>query len=119
MAKNLISIPENVGEWHSQMKDYESQRKQLEWGSNPKQQLITNKVIKERDNIFNPILQVYNNKEKESHLRVNEQVDLIQTLAKNKVRYIIKIFLGPFFALRANLRSYLSEGQVERLRESP
>ena len=86
MARNLISNPENAGEWKSNIKDYEAHRKTLEWGSNPQQKMITNKVIKERDNIFNPILQVYNNKEYENGLRNVEQHDLVKTLAKNKVK---------------------------------
>ena len=85
MAKNLISIPENNNDWKNNIKDYESNKKTLEWGSNPKQMLITTKVVKERDTIFNPILQVYNNNDHEGHLKQKEQSDIIQTLAKNKV----------------------------------
>jgi len=85
MAKNLISIPENANDWRNSIKEYEAHKKTLEWGSNPKQQIITNKVVKERDNIFNPILQVYNNKDYENHLQHQEKNDLVKSLAQNKV----------------------------------
>lgn len=89
MARNLISNPENSGEWSNNIKQYETNKKHLEWGTNPHPNTISNKVMKERDNLFNPILQVYNNKEYESHLRNKEQHDLINTLAKNKVHSIV------------------------------
>lgn len=85
MAKNLISNPDNTSDWKNNIKEYESHKKQLEWGSNPKQTFITNKVIKERDTIFNPILQIYNNKGYENQLKNNEKEDLVGSLAKNKV----------------------------------
>ena len=85
MAKNLISNPENTNDWKNSLQHYEANKKTLEWGSNPKQQVITHKVVKERDNIFNPILQVYNNKEYENSLKNQEQVDIVRTLAQNKV----------------------------------
>ena len=86
MAKNLISNPEHTNEWKTSIKEYENNKKTLEWGANPRQQVITNKLVKERDNIFNPILQVYNNDNYEHSLKSNEQHDLVKNLAKNKVK---------------------------------
>ena len=86
MTKNLISNTEDHCDWKSNIKKYENNKKTLEWGTNPKQTLITTKIVKDRDTIFNPILQVYNNKEYENHLKNTENVDLIRTLAKNKVK---------------------------------
>jgi|LauGreDrversion4_2_1035121.scaffolds.fasta_scaffold599625_2 hypothetical protein len=86
MAKNLISNPDNAHEWKNNIQQYDANKKTLEWGSNPKQQAITHKVVKERDNIFNPILQVYNNKDYENNLKIQEQGDTVKTLAKNKVK---------------------------------
>lgn len=95
MTKNLISNPDNANEWKNNLQQYDANKKTLEWGSNPRQQVITHKVIKERDNIFNPILQVYNNKDHENNLKLQEQGDLVKTLAKNKVIFGLIIRTDP------------------------
>jgi hypothetical protein len=95
MTKNLISNPDNANEWKNNLQQYDANKKTLEWGSNPRQQVITHKVIKERDNIFNPILQVYNNKDHENNLKLQEQGDLVKTLAKNKVFFGLIIRTDP------------------------
>ena len=70
--------------WGNSVNDYTYQKRNLEWGSNPKPPVITDRMVKDNDKIFNPILQVYNDRNRESTLRVQEKQDIINTIVKNQ-----------------------------------
>ena len=72
--------------WGNEIKNYEVNKKILAWGQNIKPEKITHREIKIRDNIFNPILQIYRNKDSENFIKVKEQQDIINTLSANKDR---------------------------------
>lgn len=74
------------GSWSQDIKNYESSKKNLAWGFNETPTIVTDLKIKQKDALFNPILQVYNDKNKEMKLKVTEKSDFNNTLAFNKDR---------------------------------
>ena len=70
--------------WANSVNDYTFHKRNLEWGRNSKPPVITDRMIKENDKIFNPILQVYNDQNKEKSLRIREKQDLVDTIVKNQ-----------------------------------
>ena len=70
--------------WGNSVNDYTYHKRNLEWGNNPKPPVITDRMVKENDKIFNPILQVYNDRNRESNLKVQEKQDIINTIVKNQ-----------------------------------
>jgi len=73
-------------DWNKQVKEYEQNKKILPWQETKKPQIISSKIIKEKDNLFDPILQTYKNKEKETTSQNNEINTLRNKLAMNKVK---------------------------------
>jgi len=78
----------NLADWSNDLKQYKSEKQNLEWGYNPKPYVITSKMISKANQVFNPILQSYNNQSIEQNLKIRENSDLINLLAKNKVKII-------------------------------
>ena len=76
-------------DWALQAKEYEHNKKILPWGHTTKPEVVTTKIIKEKDNIFVPILQTYKAKDKENNTQNNEKNLLKHQLARNKVNKII------------------------------
>ena len=70
--------------WGKAINDYQFQKTNLEWGVNPKPRLVTDRMVKDNDKIFNPILQTYNDKSRERSLRQHEQKTLIDTIVRNQ-----------------------------------
>ena len=81
MTTTLINNPDN-NKWKKEIKDYEKNKKTLEWGSNPKPELITEKMMKQADLIYYQILQTYRYKKIEIIVKKNE----IQTVKNNLAR---------------------------------
>ncbi len=70
--------------WTKDIKDYEYKKKNLEWGSNPKPEIITQKLVKESENSYHPILQRYKDKQYENVVKKSEKESMIINLAKTK-----------------------------------
>jgi len=70
--------------WSNEIKEYENKRKNLEWGKNPKPDLITNKLVKQAENFYDPILQKYKDKTVEEKVKKIEKENMINNLAKTK-----------------------------------
>jgi hypothetical protein len=77
------SIYHNYDNWKNSVKEYEHSKKNLEWGYNPRPQIMTHKIIKSRENIFNPISQKYYDESYNKALRQTEKEKLVDTVAKN------------------------------------
>lgn len=69
--------------WSQEIKNYESQKKHLTYEVPKKPEVITHKIVKQNDLIYNPILQSYNDKEYENKMKQNEKSTIINTIAKN------------------------------------
>jgi hypothetical protein len=78
-----INIYNNYEAWKSNIKQYEHEKKNLQWGSNPKPEVITHKKVKEKENIFNPVSQLYYDNDYNKYLRKSEQQKIGQSIAKN------------------------------------
>ena len=55
--------------WSDDIKKYETSKKHLQFDIPKKPEVVTHKVIKEKDLIYNPILQTYNDKQFENTLK--------------------------------------------------
>lgn len=73
-------------EWDSYVKNYQEEKKSLAWGYNPKPQVLTHKIVKEKENIFNPVSQIYYDKEYNNNLKKLETGNIRDTIAKNTDR---------------------------------
>jgi hypothetical protein len=69
--------------WSDDIKKYETSKKHLQFEVQQKPERVTHKIIKEKDLIYNPILQTYNDKQFENTLKKFEKKVLIDTVAKN------------------------------------
>jgi hypothetical protein len=74
----------NYNQWLGEVKKYEKEKKTLAWGYTEKPKRVSYKEMKEKELIYNPVLQIYRDHDKESNLRVNDKINMIETLAKNK-----------------------------------
>ena len=70
--------------WGNNLKTYEHDHKNLSWGVNIPPERVTNKMVKQNDQTYNPILQKYNNKELEKSITKQENANLISTIIKNQ-----------------------------------
>jgi uncharacterized Zn-finger protein len=70
--------------WTSDLKEYDKKRKNLEWGKNPKPELITKKKVMEAETFYDPILQIYKDKNVEEQIKKTEKENKINNLAKTK-----------------------------------
>ena len=68
--------------WPKDIKEYDYNKKHLEWGKNPPVNYITKLYISSAERIFNPITQKYNDKNFEKELNKKEKKDLIENIAK-------------------------------------
>lgn len=71
-------------EWNRTLTEYETKKKNLEWGSNPLPKKITTKLVKEAENFYDPILQTFKDKNYEKNLKSEEKKNISHNLAKNK-----------------------------------
>ena len=70
--------------WDKHIQKYEHDRKNLSWGVNVPPERITNKMVKQNDQAYNPILQKYNDKEYEKSIKKQENANLISAIIKNQ-----------------------------------
>jgi hypothetical protein len=70
-------------EWADNLNKYQEDKKKLEWGYNKKPDVITNKLIKQRDCVFNPVTQSYNDVELDSKLRQQDKNNMKEIISKN------------------------------------
>ena len=76
--------------WAENVNKYQKDKKTLEWGYNKPQEIITEKLMKERDVIFNPITQTYKDKELDQNLREQDKQLMKEIITKNydnRLRY--------------------------------
>lgn len=92
--------------WGKSLNEYSAQKKTLEWGSNPRQTYYTDLKIKENDKVFNPILQVYNEKSKEDLLKQKEKTDLHDAIARNQDNQLKKEQTFNVINLRDRLKGF-------------
>jgi hypothetical protein len=69
--------------WSEGIKNYESSKKHLGYEIPKKPQVVTHKIIKQNDQIYNPILQIYNDKQIEKNLKEYEKNIIVDTIARN------------------------------------
>ena len=70
--------------WGNQLKTYEHDHKNLSWGINIPQEKVTDKMVKQNELTYNPILQKYNDKEFEKKLTKQENANIISSIIKNQ-----------------------------------
>ena len=68
--------------WKKELDTYQKHKQNLEWGSNPKPNVITKKIMSERENIFDVITQKYYDVNFDRKLEKQAKVDLTNTIAK-------------------------------------
>jgi hypothetical protein len=71
-------------DWNKDIISYETKKKNLEWGSNPRPKNITTKIIKEAETFYDPIKQTFKDKNLEKNLKLEEKKNIKNTLAKHK-----------------------------------
>lgn len=92
--------------WSKSLNDYSTQKRTLEWGMNPKPSYITEKQVKLNDQLFNPILQIYNDKAKEDNLKLSEKTNLLESIAKNQDHQLQKEQTFNVVNLRDRLKGF-------------
>ena len=70
-------------DWSDGLNKYQQDKKNLEWGYNKRPDIITNKIMKQRDVIFNPVTQSYNDKDLDFHLKDKDQINMKNSISKN------------------------------------
>lgn len=70
--------------WKNEVKEYETNKKNLKWGKNVKPELITTKLVKEIERIYDPILQTYRDKNVERTVKNIEIENMKNNFAKTK-----------------------------------
>jgi len=86
----MIEQPQaDIEQWQKTMKEYKETKRQLPWGKNPQVAYVSEQAKKEMDVKYNPILQRYNEWDKEEVVKAREHEDMIHSLAKNKVYNVI------------------------------
>ena len=76
-------IFQNDTNWSEDLKKYDYNKKNLQWGYNPKPPLIKEHYIKSNDLCFNPITQKYKDKEFDKELKRQEMKELKDKIALN------------------------------------
>ena len=76
-------IYQNINNWGSIVREYQHSKQNLAWGQNPKPEVITHKIIKDRENIFNPISQLYYDNNHNQQLKEREAINIKNSIAKN------------------------------------
>ena len=93
----MMELPqEHVEQWKQTMKDYKETKSKLPWGTNPPVEYVNEKMKKEMDAKYDPILQRYTDWNKEDDSRTKEQQVMTHTLAKNKVIYMLQLMGNEF-----------------------
>ncbi len=70
--------------WENQIKKYDYNKTHLGWENNPFPEKITTKMVKENDLVFNPILQIYNDKEYDKSLQKKEKSAILSSIITNQ-----------------------------------
>lgn len=70
-------------EWANSLNLYSDNKKNLEWGHNKRPDVITTKMVKAKDVIFNPVTQSYNDKQLDHNLREQDKKSLKDIISKN------------------------------------
>ena len=70
--------------WENQIKKYDYNKTHLGWENNPFPEKITTKMVKENDLVFNPILQIYNDKEYDKSLQKKEKSEILSSIITNQ-----------------------------------
>ena len=76
-------IIERNRDWANSLNKYQECKKKLEWGFNERPEFITNKIIKARDVVFNPVTQSYNDKNLDAKLRNQDKKNTNEIISKN------------------------------------
>jgi len=63
-----VGVPDGLEAWKRDMEDYLDKKRNFQGVPVPNKK-VTHKFIKEQDALYNPITQVYNNKETESMVK--------------------------------------------------
>lgn len=93
MLEKNVSILQDVNfdsnAWRNNIHQYEQEKKNLQWGSNPQPKFITNKMVKDKEHVFNPISQKYYEESRNSQIKFEESKKLVSAIANgydNKLR---------------------------------
>ena len=77
---NIITKETN---WSEDIKKYDYNKKNLQWGFNPRPNIMKEKYVKSLDSYFNPITQKYNDRNLELQLKKLEEKQLKDKIALN------------------------------------
>lgn len=69
--------------WRNEIKRYDYDKTHLAWKKNPIPEKVTTKMAIQNDQVFNPILQKYNDKEFDKNLRKREKSAVFSSIATN------------------------------------
>lgn len=78
-------LEDSVDEWRNSLTQYKESKTKLAWNTNQPVKYITEKMKKDIEAQYDPILQKYTDEHTEQQVRAREQEDLVRTLAQNKV----------------------------------
>ena len=90
MTDIFNKVEKDNNEWNKDIMNYETKKKNLEWGTNPPTKKITTKIIKEAENFYDPILQTFKDKNYEQNLK-NEEKENEKSEKQKIKRKIFKI----------------------------
>ena len=82
-AKNY-GLTDGYATWKTEMDDYIFKKSNFQGVPEPYKK-VTNEFVKAQEVKYNPITQTYTNKEQESQVRAQEQLNMTNVLAQNKV----------------------------------
>jgi hypothetical protein len=113
------SIYHNYGQWANSVREYEYNKKNLAWGSNPSPKIITHKIVKEKENIFNPISQLYHNPQINSSLRERESKVIKDSIAKNFDRVLRNEQTFDIINLKDKLKGFEKHPDYPIIKQDP
>lgn len=73
----------NYDNWKNNLSSYQQGKRNLEWNQNFKPIIITEKMVKERENILNPITQKYNDEEYNHKVISSEKQNQLKNITRS------------------------------------
>lgn len=90
IQSNKELIPSDDLNWGNNVKAYHQNKKQLNWSNNVMPRFITNKMMKEKDHKYNPVIQQYYDEAINKSIESSEKANLKHSLSQyydNSLRY--------------------------------
>ena len=83
---NQNGLVDGYGTWKNEMVDYTYKKSNFQGVADPYKK-VTTEFIKSQEVLYNPITQTFANNTQEQQVRQNEQQNMTNTLAANKVSH--------------------------------